>query len=40
MQRGADPHEATIQIFGAVDAYCPGNTHLLNVMAPPTTRLV
>ena len=40
MQRGADPHEATIQIFGAVDAYCPGNTHLLNVMAPSTTRLV
>ena len=38
MQRRADPHEATIQIFGAVDAYCPGNTHL--VMAPPTTRLV
>jgi hypothetical protein len=40
MQRGASPHEATIQIFGAVDAYCPGNTHALDVMPPPTTRLV
>jgi Protein of unknown function (DUF732) len=38
MQRGADPREATIQIFGAVEAYCPVHDPLLNVA--PTTRLV
>jgi hypothetical protein len=38
MQRGATPHEATIQIFGAVEAYCPSHDQQLNVA--PTTRLV
>jgi hypothetical protein len=38
MQRERSPHEATIQIFGAVEAYCPAHEPQLNV-APPT-RLV
>jgi hypothetical protein len=38
MQRGTTPHEATIQIFGAVEAYCPSHDAQLNVA--PTTRLV
>jgi hypothetical protein len=35
IQRGASPHEATIQVFGAVDAYCPIHDPQLNV-TPPT----
>ena len=31
MQRGESPHEATIQIFGAVEAYCPAHDPQLNV---------
>jgi hypothetical protein len=38
MQRGGSPHETTIQIFGAVEAYYPAHDPQLNV-APPT-RLV
>ena len=38
MQRGGSPHEATIQIFGAVEAYCPAHDPQLNV-APPTRLL-
>lgn len=40
MERGADPHQATIQIFGAVDSYCPANAGQLNVAPTPPTRLV